>query len=136
MLNAKETVTLYSKRYDRENRSTTWQRTVISGVSWQGCQRITTGENLTSNDGYSVRVPVDHLPAGFLPKDRFLVLPERGRAEHWTAQNGDVVLLGSGPEVSGGITELTKNRSDYFTVTAVHTDNLGRRLSHLRLEGK
>lgn len=134
MLNAKETITLYSKRYDPAKRATTWQRTVISGASWQGCQRITTGESLASNDGYSVRIPARSLPGGFLPKDRFLALTDR--AGHWTAQNGDVVLLGVGPEITGGITELTKGRSDCFTVTAVHTDSLGRRLPHLRLEGK
>lgn len=134
MLNANRTITLYSKRYEPESKKTLWIRTVISGASWCGCQRITAGETLTSNDGYSIRVPVENLPKGFLPKQEFLAQEDHNG--YWTVQNGDVVLLGVGPEPTGGITEITKRFSDCFTVTAVHTDNLQRRLSHLRLEGK
>lgn len=134
MLNATETITLYSKRFDAESRTTRWQRTVIAGVSWYGCQRVSSGESLRSNDSYSVRIPRDRLPAGFLPQQAFLALQDK--TGHWTVQNGDVVLLGSGPDAAGGITEITRQFPDCFTVKAVHTDNLHRRLPHLRLEGE
>lgn len=134
MLSANQTITLYSQRYDQETRQTSWTRTIIPGASWYGCQRVTPGEGLKSDDSYSVRVPAEHLPAGFLPRQEYLALEEK--TGHWTIQNGDVVVLGTGPELAGGVTNITKQFSDCFTVTAVHTDNLLRPLPHLRLEGK
>ena len=133
MLNAVETVTLYSKRYDAEKKKTSWDKTVIRGCSWYGYQAVSVGEGLQSKDLYSVRIPSGSLPAGWLPKDAFLALPDP--AGHWTVQNGDVVLLGEGPDVTGGITEITRRFTNCFTVTAVHEDNLKRRIPHLRLEG-
>lgn len=128
------TITIYNKRYNPGTRQTLWPKTVITGVSWAGCQRVTTGEGLTTTDGYSVRIPLKSFPAGFLLRDEYTALPDH--TGHWTAQNGDVVVLGEGPDVMGGITEITKQFTDCFTVTAVHSDNMARLLPHLRLEGK
>ena len=133
MLNASETITVYSQRYNPSTRKTSWAKTVIHGCSWYGYQAVSSGEGLQSRDQYSVRIPKEHLPAGWLPKDAFLALEDP--AEHWTVQNGDVVLLGEGPDVDDGITQITRQFTDCFTVTAVHCDNLTRRLPHLRLEG-
>nr|DAG16920.1 MAG TPA: hypothetical protein [Caudoviricetes sp.] len=129
-----QTITIYNKRYNTATKKTLWPKTVISGASWAGCQRITIGEGLTSADGYSVRIPLKSFPDGFLARDEYTALPDP--TGHWTAQNGDVVVLGTGPDVVSGITEITKQFTDCFTVTAVHTDNMARLLPHLRLEGK
>lgn len=134
MIGFDKTVTIYNKWYNKATKETSWPKTIIQGASWAGCQRVTTGEGLTSNDGYSVRVPTTSMPDGFLSKGEYSSLPEP--TGHWTAQNGDVVVLGEGPDITGGITEITKNFSDSFTVIAVHTDNMSRLLPHLRLEGK
>lgn len=134
MIGFDRTVTIYNKRYDPAAKNTTWPKTIIHGASWAGCQRVTTGEGLTSTDGYSVRIPLQAFPAGFLPRDEYAALPDP--AGHWTAQNGDVVVLGEGPDVVGGITEITKRFTDCFTVTGVHSANLTKLLPHLRLEGK
>lgn len=134
MVGFDQTITIYNKRYDTASKKTQWPKTTIPGVSWAGCQRITTGEGLTSADGYSVRIPLQSFPDGFMKQDEYAALPDPiGR---WTAQNGDVVVLGAGPDVVDGITEITKQFTDCFTVTAVHTDNMTRLLPHLRLEGK
>ena len=119
MIGFDQTITIYNKQYDAATKKTLWPKTTINGVSWAGCQRVTTAEGLTSADGYSVRIPCAALPAVFS-------MP----------QNGDVVMLGTGPAVTNGITEITKQFSDCFTVIAVHTDNMTRLLPHLRLEGK
>lgn len=132
MIGFDKTVTIYNKRYDPATKKTLWPKTTIHGASWAGCQKVTTGEGLTSNDGYSVRIPLHSMPTGFLLKDDYVKDP----AGHWTAQNGDVVVLGEGPDVTAGITELTKQFTDCFTVIAVHTDNMTRLLPHLRLEGR
>ena len=129
-----KTITLYNKRYDPATKKTLWPKIVVSGVSWSGRQRVITGDGLTSNDGYSVRVPLEAMPDGFLGRSEYAALPDH--TGHWTAQNGDVVLLGEGPDVVGGITEITKQFTDCFTVIAVHAANLARLLPHLRLEGK
>ncbi len=134
MISFDQTITIYNKWYDPATKKTLWPKTTITGVSWSGRQRVTTGEGLTSTDGYSARVPLTVMPDGFLEKDRYQAL-ERPDG-HWTAQNGDVVVLGEGPEASGGITEITKQSVNCFTVTAVHTGNMSRLLPHLRLEGK
>lgn len=134
MLGFDQTITIYNKRYDPNTKKTTWPKTIIPGVSWAGCQRVTSSEGLTSNDGYSVRIPLQAFPAGFLARDEYTALPDP--TGHWAAQNGDVVALGEGPDVEGGITEIAKRFTDCFTVTAVHADNMNRLLPHLRLEGK
>ena len=134
MIGFDQTITIYNKRYDPTTKKTLWPKTTIHGVSWAGCRRVTTGEGLTSNDGYSVRVPVSAMPEGFLGRSEYAATLDP--TNHWTAQNGDVVVLGEGPDVVSGITEITKQSTDCFTVTAVHTDNLTRLLPHLRLEGK
>lgn len=134
MIGFDKTITLYNKRYDASTKKTTWPKTVIAGVSWSGHQRVTTGDGLTSNDGYSVRVPLEAMPEGFLGRSEYAALPDP--AGHWTAQNGDVVVLGEGPEVVGGITEITKQFTECFTVIAVTTANMARLLPHLRMEGK
>lgn len=129
-----QTITIYNKHYDPVTRETRWPKTVITGASWAGGQRVTTGEGLTSADGYSVRIPIHMFPDGFLKRDDYTALPDP--AGHWTAQNGDVVVLGEGPDVVSGITEITKQYTECFTVIAVHSDNMTRPLPHLRLEGK
>ncbi len=134
MIGFDKTVTLYNKRLDPGTQKTIWIKTVLEGVSWAGHQRVTTGEGLTTNDGYSVRIPPEAMPEGFLGRSEYAALTDP--AGHWTAQAGDVVVLGVGPDVSGGITEITKQYTDCFTVIAVHTANMSRLLPHLRLEGK
>lgn len=134
MMGFDKTITLYNKWYDKTTKKTLWTPTVIHGVSWAGCQKVTSSEGLTSNDGYSVRIPLGSFPVGFLKRDEYTTLPVP--KDHWTAQNGDVVVLGEGPAVVDGITEITKQFTDCFTVMAVHTDNMTRLLPHLRLEGK
>ena len=134
MLGFDQTITIYNKRYNPATKKTLWPKTVITGASWAGCQRVTTGEGLTSTDGYSVRIPLKSFPDGFLLRDEYAALPDPTGC--WTAQNGDVVVRGEGPNVENGITEITKQFIDCFTVTAVHSDNMMRLLPHLRLEGK
>ena len=129
-----QTITIYNKHYDSTTKKTLRLKTVITGASWAGCQRVTTGEGLTSADGYSVRIPLEAFPDGFLKRDEFAALTDP--VGHWTAQNGDVVVLGEGPDVVGGIAEITKQFTDSFTVIAVHSDNMTRLLPHIRLEGK
>lgn len=134
MLGFDKTITIYNKRYDPATKKTLWPKTTIHGVSWAGCQKVTTGEGLTSTDGYSVRIPLNSFPDGFLLRDEYTALPDP--TGYWTAQNGDVVVLGEGPDVVGGIAEITKQFTDCFTITAVHTYNMTRLLPHLRLGGK
>lgn len=134
MLIFNQTITIYNKHYNSITKKTMWPKTVITCASWTGCQRVTTGEGLTSADGYSVRIPIHAFPDGFLGRDEYAALTDpTGR---WTAQNGDVVVLGEGMDVVGGITEITKQFTDCFTVIAVHSDNMTRLLPHIRLEGK
>lgn len=134
MIGFDQTITIYNKRFNPATKKTLWPKTIIYGVSWAGCQRITSGEGLTSTDGYSVRIPLQAFPDGFTKRDEYAALPDP--AGRWTAQNGDVVVLGAGPDVVDGITEITKQFTDCFTVTAVNTSNMARLLPHLRLEGK
>jgi hypothetical protein len=117
MISFDKTITVYDRRYEPASRKTTWRKTVIHGASWAGAQRVAPGEGLRSNDSYSVRIPASALPAVFEVK------------------NGDVALLGVGPEAGESITEVTR-LPDSFTVTAVNTANLSRPLAHMRLEGK
>lgn len=134
MIGFDKTITIYNKRLDPATKQTAWPKTVITGVSWAGHRRVTTGDGLTSNDGYSVRVPLEAMPDGFVERDGYTALT--APVGRWTAQNGDVVVLGTGPDVVAGITEITKRFTECFTVIAVHTANMTLPLPHLRLEGK
>lgn len=134
MLGFDKTITLYNKRFDPATKKTTWPKVTITGVSWSGHQRVTIGDGLIATDGYSVRVPLEAMPEGFLGRSEYAALLDP--TGHWTAQNGDVVVLGEGPDVVGGSTEITKQFTECFTVIAVHTANMTRLLPHLRLEGR
>jgi len=135
MIGYNNTITIYNKRYDPDTKKNLWPKTVIRAASWAGCQKVTTADGLTSNDGYSVRVLKDAMPDGFLERDDYVALHDH--VGHWTVQNGDVIVLGESSDVDSEITIITKRYTNCFTVTAVHTDNLMRALlPHLRLEGK
>jgi hypothetical protein len=134
MIGFDKTITLYNKRFDSATKQTTWLKTVITGVSWSGQQKVITGDGLSTNDGYSVRIPQGNMPDGFLDRSAYVALADP--SGHWTAQNGDVVVLGESEDVINGITEITKRYTECFTVTAVHTANIHRLLPHLRIEGK
>jgi len=140
MIGFNETVTIYNKRYDPTAKKNLWQKTVIRDVSWAGSQKVTLGDGLSSNDGYSVRIPLKAMELAdgtFLPRDQYQALPDVLYASgYWTAQNGDVVVLGEGPDVDDAISEVTKQFTDSFIVTNVNTANLSRLLPHLRLEGR
>jgi len=139
-----QTITIYNQRIDPAGKKTLWSKTVIKGVSWAGEQKVTTGDGLTSNDGYSVRIPssisVIDPETGeyvyFLLQDEYQELEDP--TGYWTAQNGDVVVRGEGPELEEGkgIATITKQFTECFTVIAVHPANMRRLLSHLRIEGK
>ena len=134
MIGFDQTITLYNQRYDSATRQTLWTRTIIKGASWAGGQKVSVGEGLQSNDGYSVRIPTRSMPGGFVMRDEYLKLSDP--KDYWTVQNGDVVVLGVAPDAVGGITEITQRFTDCFTITALRTDSLTRLLPHLRLEGK
>lgn len=134
MIGFDKTITIYNKKYDTETKKTLWHKTVINRASWAGCQRVTTGNGLTSNDGYNVRIPKECMPKNYVHCDEYAKMKDV--TGYCTAQVGDVVVLGEGIDVSMGITDITKQYTDSFTVIAVHSDNLTRFLPHLRLEGK
>jgi len=135
MITYDQKITLYNQRYDPSTKKILWPKTVIENASWAGSQNVITNEGLTSNDGYSVRVQKESMPPGFVERSEFVALDDH--TGYWTAQNGDVVVLGEGPEVSGeSITEITKRFTNCFTVVTVNTANLKRPLlAHLRLKG-
>lgn len=134
MIGFDKTITIYNKKYDIESKKTMWYKTVISGASWAGCQRVTTGNGLTSNDGYNIRIPKECMPKNYIHCDEYAKIKDV--TGYCTAQVGDVVVLGEGADVTTGITDITKKYTDSFTIIAVHSDNLSRFLPHLRLEGK
>ncbi len=134
MIGFDKTITIYNKHYDPAKRATTWPHTVISNASWHGKQQVSAGEGLNSNDGYSVRIMANRMPPGYIDLKSYQLSPKG----HWTAQNGDVVVLGEGIPCEGGnITAITSMYTECFAVTAVHTSNLLQPgLKHLRVEGK
>jgi hypothetical protein len=113
-----KTITIYTQHYDAGTRKTSWPKTVIEGASWSGYRKVQVVAGLSPNDKYSVRIPKDNVPEGL------------------TVKNGDVVILGTGPDVINGIDEITSQYDPCFTVTAVHPANLDWLLPHLRLEGE
>ena len=129
------TITIYNQTYDKATKKTSWKKTVIHNVSWAGSLRVVVGDGLTSNNGYSVRIPLRSMPPGFLERDEYIA--KENKTEFWTAQNGDIVVPREGPDAeSDNISLITKQYTENFTVTAVHTDNMTRALPHLRLEGE
>jgi hypothetical protein len=133
MISFDQTVTLYNKRYDPVTKKNVWPKVVIRDASWAGSQRVATSEGLMSNDGYSVRVQRESMPDGFVERSEYVALSDH--EGFWTAQNGDVVVLGEGPEVIDLISEVTKLFTDSFVVTTVNTASLKRILPHLHLRG-
>ena len=136
MIGFDKKITIYNQWFDPQTKVTSWHKTVVDGASWSGGQRVKVGEGLTSSDGYSVRIPykaLESVSSVFLERDQYVSLEDP--EGFYTAQNGDTVILGEGPEVEKNIAEVTKRFTNCFTVTAVNTSSLLRLLSHLRLEG-
>lgn len=120
------TVTIFNKRYDRESGADVWTRTVIHGVSWYGKQAAGVGDKgLNAASLYTVRIPVEAMPEGYLTPDEFNA--STGRANAWTAQSEDIVVRGEVAE--------KQNHTECFTVLAVRDNRRGPYGQHLRIEG-
>lgn len=118
MLAANETVTLYHRSYDEDERADVWKGKVYEGVSWYGSQAATVGDSgLQTADAYIVRIPTQ---------------------EAVEAAAGDVVVLGRVEDTPGGSAALTrKHAGRCFVVTHVQDNRRGTPgLRHWRIEGK
>jgi hypothetical protein len=135
MLGFDQTITIYNRWYDKDAHMDLWPKTVIKNVSWAGNLGVSIkGTALASNHTFSVRIPTRAMPEGYTDKIAYQALESPNG--HWTAQNGDIVMLGEGPDVTSPTTEIIGKYADVFKVTSVNTSNMTRLLPHLRIEGE
>lgn len=128
-------ITVYNLAH-KGTRNEKWVRTFITAVNWYGGQKVTVSDSgLLSADAYSVRIPLESAPQGkaFVLPEEYATLDETALNSAWTLQNGDLVLRGSGPEITQPkeITKITES----FVVTGWR-DNRRGGLQHWKIEGK
>jgi len=118
MIGFDKTITIYTQEVGDTVKEIVWIRTQIDGASWSSANRVIAEKGFRSADDYSVRILARNIP------------------DNLHVKNGDIVMLGVGPEEIKSVIEITRQYSECFTVTAVHDSNVNTPLlPHLRLEG-
>ncbi len=113
-----QTVTLYHRDYDPEQRRDVWTRTSWPKASWYGARKAAVNDNgMVSMDTYTVRIDT---------------------AQTLTASPGDVLILGAVEDAVTGSTQLTsKYKGRCCIITHVQDNRRGAaRAWHWRLEGR
>lgn len=103
MLHADQTVTVYNHAVI--NHWDIWYRTVIENCSVRlKVMAAITDSGIRSATSAIVRIPVSSPGSGYLPESEWKALPDQSAA--WTLQKADLLLIGEGVPLSGGIADL------------------------------
>jgi hypothetical protein len=125
------TVTVYNKYI--ESGTEKWQRTVLTGVFWDGSKgAVIRKTGVASADGLRLIIPMSR--KGYIKPKKWEALANKSGA--WTLQEGDTVILGNiEHEVVRSSSELL-GFDDVLSITNVDTRNYGGGMSHWEVTGK
>lgn len=121
MLHAGTTITVYNHAV--ANHQDVWRRTVIKNCSVRlKTASAVTDSGLKTASAGTVRIPESSPDSAYFPAAEWRSLSAPGSG--WTLQKADVILIGEGPPLSGGIAELKqKYGSDSVLVIDGYSDN-------------
>lgn len=130
-----DTVTIYNKFTEAGIEK--WQRTVISGVFWSSIKGATMRKTgVQSVDSVQLIIPMTANAARASYQEPLAWSASANKADSWTLQSGDVVLLGS---IDTEILKSTKELQGYdsrLVITSVDTKHFGGGMAHWEVSGK
>jgi hypothetical protein len=125
-MNTNSDMTIYNKYYDKVNKETTWRRTVLSGVFWEGSIGVSLAKKgLNPNDSIIIYVPF-HVSTNkkFASPKKFMELSNEEVADWFTIQPGDRIVQGIVEDEITKSTDLDRIHQAY-TITNVDCRNFG-----------
>ena len=128
------TVTIYNRYKDGTIEK--WQRTVLSGVFWNGSKGVVMRKTGTASaDGLQLIIPFSaDVSRGYLKPKEFADLEDK--TGHWTLAPKDMVILGKiDHEVVKSSSELTAF-DDVMIIASVDTRDFGGEMAHWEVSGK
>lgn len=135
-------ITIFNKRYVREERTDKFIPTRIKGVSFVSKMGVATGnQELSSTNSHIIRIPYDADTEGkqYVDPKTYASLSDEDVSGYWTLQFGAIIIPGL---IDGDIpateTELRKNHSDVVFVKEF-SDNRTRcsnKMKHWRVGGE
>lgn len=95
-------ITIYHEQPDQETRSMVFVRHFVGHAHWFTRQEtIVNDTGLKSADHYFIRIPGEEC-SGYLQPHEYLEDPD----DHWTVDNGDYIVCGTGPASISKVSEL------------------------------
>lgn len=134
-------ITIFNKRYVREERTEKFVGTQIKGVSFYSRKGRTSGnQERDDKDTYTIRIPdtADTTGKAYAEQMEYSGMDDEIYPGYWTIQRGDIVVRGLSDLEVATETELKQSYPDVVTVTNF-TDNRSRcsnYMKHWRIGGE
>lgn len=130
-----ETITVFNRRINTENRMEEYVPTVISGVSWYSHMRTSVGEKgLNSANEFTVRIPVDADFGNKTYVDKKTYREETIVAGIFTLADDDIVIKGTFENVTNPAL-LVETNVDCFRILGVTDNRRAPNAPHFRVVG-
>lgn len=134
-------ITIFNKRYVREERTEKFVGTQIKGVSFYSRKGRTSGDQERDvKDTYTIRIPdtADTSGKAYAEQMEYSGMDDETYSGYWTIQRGDIIVCGLSDLEAAMETELKQRYPDVVTVTNF-TDNRSRcsdYMKHWRIGGE
>lgn len=134
-------ITIFNKRYVREERTEKFVATQIKGVSFYSRKGTSSGnQDRNPKDAYTIRIPdtADTSGKAYAEQMEYSCMDDEIFPGYWTIQRGDIIVRGLSELEEATETELKQSYPDVITVTNF-TDNRGRCstcMMHWRIGGE
>lgn len=134
-------ITIFNKRYVREERTEKFVATQIKGVSFYSRKGTSSGnQDRNAKDTYTIRIPdtADTSGKAYAEQMEYSGMDDEKFPGYWTVQRGDIIVRGLSELEEATETELKQSYSDVITVTNF-TDNRSRCsdcMMHWRIGGE
>lgn len=134
-------ITIFNKRYVREERTEKFVATQIRGVSFYSRKGTSSGnQDRNAKDTYTIRVPdtADTSGKAYAEPMEYSGMDDEKFLGYWTIQRGDIIVRGLSELEEATETELKQSYLDVITVTNF-TDNRSRCsacMMHWRIGGE
>lgn len=134
-------ITIFNRRYVKEDRTEKYVATRIRGVSFYGKRSSSSsGTEMTTDDTYTIRIPVSADMEGkeYVEEISYKGMTDEEAALFWTLQKGAFIVRGISDTDTMTERELCETYPDVVIITD-YTDNRDRcsdAMKHWRVGGK
>lgn len=134
-------ITIFNRRYVKEDRTEKYVATRIKGVSFYGRRSSSSsGTEMTTDDSYTVRIPWDADTEGkeYIEEIDYKAMTDEACSGYWTLQKGAFIVRGISDTDTMTEKELYEKFPDVVIITD-YTDNRDRcsdMMKHWRVGGK